>query len=51
VSVDITAAYDTVWHRVLACKLVQLLSDRHMFCMIMEIVYNRSFRLTTGNGK
>jgi len=27
--VDLTAAYDTVWHRGLTCKLVQLLLDRH----------------------
>jgi len=46
-----TAAYDTVWHRGLTWKLLQLLLDRHMVCMIMEMVGNRSFTLTTGNGK
>jgi len=51
VFVDLTAAYDTVWHRGLACKLLQLLPDRHMVHMIMEMVGNRSFTLTTGNGK
>jgi len=51
VFVDLTAAYDTVWHRGLTCKLLQLLPDRHMVRMIMEMVGNRSFTLTTGNGK
>jgi len=50
VFVDITAAYDTVWHRTLTCKLLRLLPDRHMVHMIMEIVGNRSFTLNTGNG-
>ena len=47
--VDLTAAYDTVWHRGLTCKLLRLLPDRHMVHMIMEMVSNRSF--TTGNGQ
>ena len=51
VFVDLTAAYDTVWHRGLTYKLLRLLPDIHMVCMIMEKVGNRSFTLTTGNGK
>ena len=51
VFVDLTAAYDTVWHRGLTCKLLRLLPDRHMVHMIMEMVGNRSFTLTTGNSK
>ena len=51
VFVDLTAAYDTVWHRGLTCKLLRLLPDKHMVCMIMELVQNRSFILTTGNSK
>jgi len=51
VFVNLTAAYDTVWHRSLTCKLLRLLPDRHMVHMIMEMVCNRSFTLTTGNGK
>ena len=51
VFVDLTAAYDTVWHRGLACKLLRLIPDRHLVQMIMELVQNRSFTLTTGNGK
>ena len=51
VFVDLTAAYDTVWHRGLTCKLLRLLPDKNMVHMIMELVKNRSFTLTTGNGE
>jgi len=51
VFVDLTAAYDTVWHRGLTCKLMRLLPDRRMVRVIMEMVGNRSFTLTTGNPK
>ena len=51
VFVDLTAAYDTVWHRGLTCKLLRLLKDKHMIRMIMELVRNRSFTLTTGDSK
>jgi len=47
---DLSAAYDTVWHRSLTCKLLCLLPDRHMVLFIMEFVRNRSLTLTTGNG-
>ena len=49
--VDLTAAYETVWHHDLACKLLRLLPNRHMVHMIIEMVSNRSFTLTTGNGQ
>jgi len=45
--VDLTAAYDTVWHRGLTYKLLRLLTDRHMVHRIMEMVGNRSFILTS----
>ena len=51
VFVDLTASYDTVWHRGLTCKLLRLLPDKHMVRMIMELVQNRSFTLTTGDSK
>jgi len=51
VFVDLKAAYDTVWNRGLTCKLLRLLPDTHMVHMIMEMVSNRSFTLTTGNGQ
>ena len=46
--VDLTA-YDTVWHGGLTCKLLGLLPDKHMVRIIMELVRNRSFTLTTGD--
>ena len=49
--VNLTAAYDTVWHRGLTCRLLRLLPDKHMVRMIMELVRNRSFTLTTGDSK
>ena len=51
VFVNLTAAYDTVWHRGLTCKLLRLLPDKHMVRMIMELVRNRSFTFTTGGSK
>ena len=36
--VDLTAAYDTVWHHGLTCKLLRLLPDKHMVKMIMKLV-------------
>jgi len=51
VFVDLTAAYDTVWYRGFTCKLLRLLRERHMVHMIMKMVGNRSFTLTTGNGQ
>ena len=51
VFIDLTTAYDTVWHRGLTCKLLRLLPDKHMVKMIMELVRNRSFTLTTGDSK
>ena len=51
VFIDLTAAYDTVWHRGLTCKLLRLLLDKHMVRMIMELVRNRSFTLTIGDSK
>ena len=51
VFVDLTASYDTVWHRDLTCKLLRLLLDNHIVRIIMELVRNRSFTLTTGDSK
>jgi len=52
VFVDLTAAYNSVWHRGLTCKLLQLLTNRHMIMeMVRKMVSNRSFTLTTGNSK
>ena len=51
VFVDLTAAYNTVWHRGLTCKLLRLLPDKHMVRMIMELVQNRRFTFTTRDRK
>ena len=51
VFIDLTAAYDTVWHRGLICKLLRLLPDKHMIRMIMELVRNQRFTLTIGDSK
>ena len=50
VFVDLTAIYETIWHRSLTCKLLHLLSDKYIVKMIMENVTNCSFTLTTGSG-
>ena len=46
--VDLIAAYDTVWHRGLICKLLRLISDRHIAKFIMKLLRNHSFIVTTG---
>ena len=54
VFVDLPAAYDTVWHRSLTCKLFCILPNRHIghiVSFVMELVRNHSFTLTTGNGE
>ena len=51
VFVDPTAAYHTIWHRGVTCKLLRLLPDKHMVRMIIELVRNRSFTLPTGDSK
>ena len=51
VFINLTAAYDTVWHCGLTCKLLRLLSVKLLVKMIMELVRNRSFTLTTDGSK
>ena len=51
VFVNLTATYGTVWHRGLSCKLLRLLPDKDMPRMIMKLIRNRSFTLTTGDTK
>ena len=51
VFVGLTAAYDTVRNRGLTSKLLRLLPDKHMVRMIMKLVRDRSFTLTTGDSK
>ena len=42
---------DTVWYRGITCKLLRLLSNKHMIKMIMKLVRNRHFNLTTDYSK
>lgn len=42
--IDLTAAYDTVWHRGLTAKLLRVLPDRRMVRHIMELISNCSLR-------
>ena len=51
VFVDLIAAYDTVWHRGLTCKLLRLFFDKQMVQMIMELIRKRSFTLSIGDSK
>ena len=51
VFVNLTAADDTFWHRGFSCELLKLLPDKHMVRMIVELVRNRIFTLTTGGSK
>ena len=51
VFVDLTAAYDSIWHHGLTCKLLRLLPDKDMVQMIMELVRYTNFTLTTGDSK
>ncbi len=51
VFVDLTAAYDTVWHAGLTLKLLRMIPCKHMVRLIMEMITNRSFVLTAGETK
>ena len=46
VFLDLTAAYDTVWHRGLHLKLIRTIPDRHI-----EMLSNRSFVVHTSDGQ
>ena len=49
--IDFTAAYDTVWHRGLYLKLLQIIPDVKLVRFIMAMVQNRQFVLETSNGE
>ena len=51
VLVDLTAAYDTMWHRGLTLKLLWMLPDIHMVHSIVKLISNRSFVLKTSDGQ
>ena len=51
VFLDLTAAYDTVWHRGLHLKLLRIIPDRHLVGFIMEMLSNRNFVVHTNDGQ
>ena len=51
VFLDLTAAYDTVWHRGLHLKLLRIIPDRHIVGFIIEMLSNRSFVVHTSEGQ
>ena len=50
VYIDLTAAYDTVWHRGLYLKLLQLIPDVRLVRFIMTMLHNRTFYVVTSSG-
>ncbi len=50
VFIDLTAAYDTVWHRGLYLKLLKTLPDVKLVKFIMQLIQDRSFVLEIFNG-
>ena len=51
VFVDLTAAYDTVWHLGLRVKLQRMLTSNNQINFIIELLYTRSFTLFTCDGQ
>jgi len=49
--VELTAAYDTVWHQRLRLKLLRTIPDKHLVAFIMETLINRKFVLRTSDGQ
>ena len=44
--VDLTAAYGTVWLRGLHLKVLQMIANGHMASFLMELLSNRSFKVS-----
>ena len=51
VQIDITAAYDTVWHKGLYLKLLKLIPDLKLVRFIMLLIQERYFFVTTSDGQ
>lgn len=51
VLVDLSAAYDTVWHRGLTLKLLKTIPSRSMVCVIMSMISQRRFHVHIGGKK
>ena len=48
VLVDLSATYNTVWHRGLTLKLLQIIPSKDMVRMIMSMITQRRFRVNIG---
>ena len=51
VFIDLTAAYDTVWHRGLYLKLLKIIPNVKLVKFIMLLIHDRTFALKTSNGQ
>ena len=51
VLIDLTAAYDTVWHRGLYLKLLKLIPDVKLVRFILLMIQNRMFFVETSSGE
>ncbi len=51
VLIDLTAAYDTVWHRGLYLKLLCIIPDVKLVRFMMVMIQNRSFYVETSSGE
>ncbi|KAL7879144.1 hypothetical protein AOLI_G00101180 [Acnodon oligacanthus] len=51
VFLDLTTAYDTLWHCGLHLKLMRIILDQHMVRFIMEMLVNCSFIVHTSDGQ
>jgi len=49
--VDLTVAYDTVWHQGLRLKLPRTIPDKHLVAFIMETLSNRRLVLRSSDGQ
>ena len=47
---DLTAAYNSVWHKGLHLNLIKCIRCKHMTDFIMDLLYTRSFVLSTSDG-
>ena len=48
VLVDLSAAYDTVWHRGVSLRLLQIIPSKDMVRMIIAMITQRRFRVNIG---
>ena len=50
IQVDLTAAYDTLWHQGVVLMLLQKILDKQMVCFLSNILANQGFVLKTSDG-